>query len=208
MRTRLPLSLLLVCAFSAAGVQGVAASTDCDQWLKQYKDELANAAPVQHLKHHILHHLHRKPQIAMAIYIPPVHRPVMPKLTPAEMLRRFHILCDTPDNQADLPPAPVPNFLMAPPDTPTEISTLMTPQVPGQTPPSHNTTTTESTPPSFPGTPGIPGGLGTSFTPPPDGGVGGAPVPPVPPVPEPSSLVLLLTGAAGLLVRRSLVATK
>lgn len=203
MRKRLSLFILLFAITSVAGLKAVAASTDCDKWLKQYQDELANAAPVQHLKkhvHHLAHLVKPHPRVAVAA-IPPVHRPIVPKLTPAEMLRRFHVLCDTPTEEAEITPTESPAFLVpaivTPP--PVEIATAAIPPLPGV--PVTSTTPVTPVSPIIPpppvGAPGLP------IIPPP--GQPGQPTQPItpvtPPVPEPSSIVLMLTGVAGIATR-------
>lgn len=215
MRKRTLLFLFLFSISSIAGVKSVAASTDCDKWLKQYRDELANAAPVQSVKHHIHHLVHRTapPKRTVVAAIPPVHKPVVPKLTPAEMLRRFHILCDTPTEEVALTPEFTPGLLEVPTSIPlTEIATALVPALPGAPPvapalPPVATVTPVTPPgpigaPTIPILPGTPGAPGTPVTPGGPGGPGGSTTPVVPPVPEPASLALMLTGVAGIAVRR------
>ena len=218
MRKRIPLFITFLAISSVAGLKSVAASPDCDKWLKQYQDELANAAPVKKVVHHVRHLVHRtqpkKP--VLAHYIPPVHKPVVPKLTPAEMLKRFHVLCDTPEDEVELQPAMTDGFLpvlvVAPP--PTEIATGIVPPLPGMP-----VMTSQPVPPVTPilppppvGAPGLPIIPITPNVPITPGQPGGpTPIVPIqpgqpitpgtpatPPVPEPSSLVLMLTGAAGI----------
>lgn len=201
---------------SVAGLKSVAASTDCDKWLRQYQEELANAAPVKHVLHHVHHLVHRtqpKPKVAV-LAIPPVHRPVVPRLTPAEMLKRFHVLCDTPEEQAAVTPQEVTDFIVpaavAPP--PTEIASAVVPPLPGApiaaTSPVQPVTPIIPPPPggapglpipvspSQPVSPGQPGGpypVGPGQPAPPT-----TPITPVAPTPEPGSIVLMLTGLAGI----------
>ena len=209
MRKRPLLFLFLFSISSLAGVKSVAASTDCDKWLKQYRDELANAAPVQSVKHHIHHLVHRTapPKRVQVAAIPPIHKPMIPKLTPAEMLRRFHILCDTPTEEVELTPEVTPSLLEVPQLPPIEMAIAVIPPLPGSTPIAPGlppvATVTPVLPPPPAGAPGLPispTGPGTPVTPgtPP----GGTVTPVVPPVPEPSSIALMLTGVAGIALRR------
>lgn len=204
---------------SVAGLKSVAASTDCDKWLRQYQQELANAAAVKHVMHHVHHLIHRtQPRPQTAVFrIPPVHRPVAPKLTPAEMLKRFHVLCDVPEEQADVTPAEVTDFIVpptiAPP--PTQIATAVVPPLPGApitavtpvTPVSPivppppggapllpiSVTPSQPVMPIQPGQPGGPTPIGPGQPAPPV-----TPITPVAPTPEPGSIVLMLTGLAGI----------
>ena len=219
MRKRLPQFLLFVAISSVAGLKSIAASPDCDKWLKQYQDELANAAAVKKVAHHVHHLVHRTHpmQPARVAYIPPVHRPVVPKLTPAEMLKRFHVLCDVPEDEVELQPAMTTGFLPVPLVTPppTEMATAIVPPLPGVVVPNGQPLqpVTPLLPPQPVGAPGIPltpglpilpGQPGTPVTSQPSQPVTPG-VPVAPPVPEPSSLVLMLTGAAGIgsrLIRR------
>jgi hypothetical protein len=210
---------------TVVGFRSVSASTDCDRWLQQYKEQLANYAPVRHVRHHIRHLLHRttpKPRLLNA-YIPiPVHRYVRPKLSPQEMMRRFHILC------GDLPPDEVtftPALLVLPPYGPPPLTELTSTEAPPSSlvPPIADTTPTGSAPsvpfvgpngppesfippgsfvpsgPIFPGLPGAPGSSGSTGS----TGSTGPISPVVPPVPEPASLLLLLTGLAGVAILHS-----
>ena len=218
MRKRLPYFLLFVAVSSVAGLKSIAASPDCDKWLKQYQDELANAPAVKKVVHHV-HHLvhHPRPQrLVNAAYIPPVHRPVVPKLSPAEMMKRFHVLCDVPEEEVEVQPAMTEGFIPVPLVTPppTEMATAIVPPLPG-----HPVLTSQPVQPVSPVLPPAPvGAPGIPFVPITPGGPilpgqpgGPTPVLPVqpgqpitpgtpatPPVPEPSSLVLMLTGAAGI----------
>jgi hypothetical protein len=203
MRKRLLLIALMLSIITLVGFKSVAASTECDRWLQQYKEQLANYTPVKHVRRRIHRFLHPRPRVVSTSI--PVPHLVRPKLSPAEMLRRFHILC------GDLPPEEIPfkpALLVGPPFPPpfTELTSsevppnILVPPVAAVTPvetasnsPGPGTTPTSPiTPPFVPTGPGI-GGVAAPPTGP------GQSTPVIPPVPEPASLVLLLTGFAAIL---------
>jgi hypothetical protein len=167
--------------------------------LQEYRQQLAESRPVRHIRHRIRHLLHPKPRVVRvaASY----HHLVRTRLSPGEMLRRFHILCgDLPPDEVPLSPA----LLVAPPPLPpfTELTFAEIPPSPAPSPtPAITPVDNSSGPPLM--APIVPSG-GSPFLPPGTGPGTVSPVAPVvPPVPEPSSFVLLLTGFAGILTYNS-----
>jgi hypothetical protein len=218
MRKKLLLITAMLSVLAVVGFKSVSASTNCDRWLQQYKEQLANYTPVKHVRRHVrslLQRTTRKPHLLNA-YIPiPMHRYVQPKLSPEEMMRRFHIVCgDLPPDETSFTPA----LLVLPPFGPPPFTELTSTDVPPSaiSPPIADITPAGDSPHlpndgpngppgsflppgSFvPSGPSIPSGFSGS-----SGSAGStgpiAPISPVlPPVPEPASLILLLTGLAGV----------
>lgn len=209
MRYKLFACSCLLIAVSAGGVKTLAASPDCARWVREYQQGLAKRAALA--KKHVVHaarHL-GVPRPKMTYASVPVHRLRPAKLSPAEMLKRFRVLCgeDLPDEPiaASFVPTSLDALVLPPvlfPDAapftdyspPTPFVPVPSPLVAGIPP------TTQGLPPA--GTPvfGFPGIPGTT-TPgipvvPPVPPTTSVPIPPVvpSPVPEPGSLVLLLTG--------------
>lgn len=194
MQKRLLLVALMISLLSVVGFKSVSASTDCDRWLQQYKEQLANAPPVKHVRRRVKHMLHRTTPKPHPVRVSrPLYRPyVRPRLSRQEMLRRFQILCgDLPPEETPVIPAFLPTPL-GPPPAFTELTSMEVPPI-LPTPPTTEVTPTPNTP-STPIVPSVP------ILPPvvPNTPVG-PPTPVIPPVPEPSSIVLLLTGLAGVL---------
>ena len=210
---RKPLFLLLVFALIVTTARGVSASTDCQRWLADYKKALADKASTQKLlaaKHRARAYAHRK---LVQLTTPAPHpaptriSSVRPHLTPAQMLKKFDLLC------GELPVDPTPQVLdarMAPDEFISEMS--MGGPVDLDSAPGDETLLAENTPPEYDGPPAntevsSSGPYYPVFGPAP--GIGGGPgpivippvlppvVPPVAPVPEPGSIVLVLTGSAG-----------
>jgi hypothetical protein len=217
------LLLLTVIATASKGL----ASTDCERWLAEYKKELAHKETVQRAwaaKNRARAFARRKIGHLIAPAVAPQPHPVrtvprQPRLTPAQMLKRFDVMC------GELPMEPVSQVLdgrMAPDEFISEMAmggpvetesalpgeTLLSSEEPV---PYSPVATTEGgsyggspiSPifgPTFGPMPGLPGpGVVIPQLPavPPV-------IPPISPVPEPSSLLLMLTGASGavLAVRR------
>ncbi len=196
MRIRVFAYSVFLIAASAGSVKTLAASPDCARWVREYQQGLAKRAAIA--KKHVVH---------AALYIPRPARKQKPlahlrpvKLSPQEMLKRFRVLCgdDLPSEPVDVSfvPTNLEAMLLPPvafPDAApvTDIANPV-PFTPQPAPPVIPTTPTQVT--SSGGTPVIPSGPTV-------------PVVNVPsPVPEPSSLVLLLTGALGAvpLIKRRL----
>ena len=216
---RKPLFLLLTFALIVTTARGVSASTDCQKWLADYKKALADKAGTQRLlaaRHRARAYAHRK----LVELTTPAPKPVptrissiRPHLTPAQMLKKFDLLC------GELPVDPTPQVLdarMAPDEFISELS--MGGPVDLDSAPGDDTLIAENAPPAYDGPstntevptsgpyyPVFGPGAGSGFGP----GVAGVtpPVvlppaapplaPPIAPVPEPSSILLLLTGGAG-----------
>lgn len=220
MRKRLFTFSALFVLLAAVSIQTVsAASTDCDRWLREYKQALADSQPVKTLvaaKKHVRGVVPAKKTVAATS---PVHHIRTPKLSPQEMLRRFHILCGDlpPDNEVGLVPQ-TPLQMLVPRSLDIPVTDVMAPPVALTPPPVTGGTPTQiglvATPPlgvippviSVPSQPGTPGSPSSPTTP-----TGGdmpptSPITPITPdtpvtpapVPEPSSLILMLTGFAGL----------
>ncbi len=211
---RKPLYLLFIFALIVTTARGVSASTDCQKWLADYKKALAEKTSTQKLlaaKHRARAYAHRK---IVQLTTPATPHPtptrvssVRPHLTPAQMLKKFDLLC------GDLPVEPTPQVLdarMAPDEFISEVS--MGGPVDMDTAPGDDTLLAENAPPAYDGPPAnteVPssGPYYPVFGPAPGIGGGGVPpivppvippvVPPVAPVPEPGSIVLLLTGSVG-----------
>jgi hypothetical protein len=204
-KVSLPMRLKTVacaCLLVAATVGGArtlaAASPDCARWIKEYQQGLSRRAVLgkKHLVKAAHHLVVPKPHLQHVSTGPTRVRP--PKLSPAEMLKRFKVLCgeDLPDEV--LPVAFVPTgleeTLLPLVDTPGDNDTIAGLTGNG-TPPPFTPLPPEGLPPSI--TPPITGVPPTSGLPP----TTGFPpiIPPVTPitpspVPEPGSFLLLLTG--------------
>lgn len=222
---RKSLIFLLCFAMMVMAAGGVSASTDCERWLADYKRALAEKPTTQKLlaaKHRARVYTHRT--IAqMRADGTPVPHPVRlastrPHLTPAQMVKRFDVLCGA------LPMDPqVLDARMAPDEFISEMSLggpVDAESVPDDTMIAENNLPTYDGPSATPATttggyfaptygpvfgggmPGLPGAL-------PPSSPATTPIPPAAPVPEPGSWVLLGTGALGAagLLRRRLAAT-
>ena len=216
---RKPLYLLLIFALIVTTARGVSASTDCQKWLADYKKALADKTSTQKLlaaKHRARAYAHRK---LVQLTTPATPHPaptrissVRPRLTPAQMLKKFDVLC------GELPVDPTPQVLdarMAPDEFISEVS--MGGPVDVDTAPGDDTLLAENAPPAYDGppvttdssssgpyypvfgsAPGVGGGsVAPPITPPVIPPVVPPGAPPIAPVPEPSSIVLLLTGSLG-----------
>lgn len=211
--------LLLALIVIASASKGLA-STDCEKWLAEYKKELAHKVTVQRAldaRQRARNYARRKVAHLIAPAVAPQPHPVRisstrPHLTPAQMLKRFDLLC------GDLPLEATNQVLdgrMAPDEFISEMS-MGGPVDTEVLPSADSLLASEDFPPYVP-TGSSPGGdhSGQSFWPLygpiPIGGLGspsvGAPpvIPPVAPVPEPGSMLLVLTGtvaAAGTMWRQ------
>ncbi|WP_035347301.1 PEP-CTERM sorting domain-containing protein [Edaphobacter aggregans] len=214
------LVILLVCA--SAGVR-VHASTECERWIAEYRNDLAHSNAVKRAnaaRHRLHRYVHRKiaalthPKPTPKPYVLPAHR--RPPMSREEMLRKFELACgDLPEDTpalGDLPQDPMPAFLAyrKPDEMPLESDS------PGflalAAPPSYAGGGVGYPTGGYggvypPGFGGFPGGGGTHgqtpFNPPATGTGGDNPPPPPPPpptaeAPEPGSLVLMATGLAGV----------
>lgn len=111
---RKPLLLLLTFALIVTTARGVSASTDCQRWLADYKKALADKTSAQKLlaaKHRARAYAHRK---LVQLTTPATPHPaptrvssIRPHLTPAQMLKKFDLLC------GELPVDPAPQVLDA-----------------------------------------------------------------------------------------------
>ena len=214
------LFLLLALTIIASASKGLA-STDCEKWLAEYKKELAQKTSVQQaLNARERARRYAKRQVGHLISPAAAPKPhplrvstTRPHLTPAQMLKRFDLLC------GELPidsPNQVLDGRMSPDEFISEMS--MGGPVDTETMPGDNTLiATEDAPPYTPGE--VSSGKGGTvpvwpiYGPVPSGGSYIAPLSSPPPVlvpvssvPEPNSLVLMLTGAlgAGVGIRRRL----
>ncbi len=212
-------ALLILLSFGVvvATVRGVSASTDCQRWVSDYKLALAQQASAQKLlaeKRRARAYAHRRLSQLTSGKSPTAHptriASTRPHLTPAQMVKRFELLC------GDLPMEPqVLDARMAPDDFVSEMS-LGGPVEVGDVSPDD--LLAENALPAYDG-PGVAGTVPSSgadvapFGPVYGSGPrGGAPgsLPPAPPpvgpeipiaaTPEPSSLLLLATGSLGALM--------
>jgi len=210
MRNRILVTAVLMVAIGGGAAESVATSPECERWIADYRQKLAQSHPVRAVEKQngrLKKYVHR--QIAVLTHKPKGTRqpstrdPLRPRFSPAEMVKRFQVLCgDLPPVQTAqmVPPVAIPT----PPITPRAMSRTTTPE--GFTP------TGGSNSPSLPGGSTPPGGGEAPPPPPvltpPSGGGGGTP--PVPPVPEPSTFALLFIGsissAGWLMLRRKTLA--
>jgi len=196
MRRRLILTLLLL-TVSVGTARTVAASPDCSKWVAEYRQKLENDQRVRravvaqrraraYARRKVAGYVKPKPRVVTASH----PRPRRPHLTPAEMMKRFNIVCgDLPNDETAtaLPPQLPPTFALARPFTPGVENTIPVDTPPPTIAPPVSPVTPE-TPlaPSFPTGPGIPP-------------IGPPVIPPTPPaVPEPNTLLMVASGVAGL----------
>lgn len=216
MRFRALATSCLLLAVSAGSMTTLAANPDCSRWIREYQDALAKRSV--RAKRHVVRAARRliipHPRLLHASV--PTHKKYSPKLSPAEMLRRFKILCgeDLPDDAvpAEFIPTSLTAELVQPsfPDAsplsdlgdapaafapPAPVATATPAQTPAVTlVPLGSFTPNAPTAPPLPinstsatGTPGS-GTTSTGTT----TGTGTTTTPS--PVPEPSTLLLLMTG--------------
>jgi len=211
-RMRRVLFLLLAFALIASASKGLA-STDCERWLAEYKNELAHKVSVQRAlaaRQRARSYAKRKVAHLIAPAVSPKPHPTRvsstrPHLTPAQMLKRFDLLC------GDLPVEASNQVLdarMAPDEFISEMS--MGGPVDTEVLPAADTLlASEDLPPYVPAESSLGTPSGQPFWPvygpiPTSSGFGAptstpsVPVlPPVAPIPEPSSVLLVLTGTLG-----------
>ncbi len=223
MRLRAIATSCLLIAVSAGSVTTLAANPDCSRWIREYQEALAKRSV--HAKRHVVraarHLVVPRPHLLRASV--PAHKKYTPRLTPAEMLKRFKILCgeDLPDDAT--PVQYIPTSLEAnlvPPaftDTPAlpdvdgvPVTFAPATPIPAATP--GQAVTPGATPAPFvPVAPAIPvvappgtttgtgttgtgtTGTGTTGTTGTTTGTGTTTTPS--PVPEPNTFILLVTGA-------------
>jgi len=191
-------SCLLVAASVGGAKTLAAASPDCARWIKEYQQGLSRRAVLG--KKHLVKAAHRLvvPHPHLLRVSAPAGRVRPPKLSPAEMLKRFKVLCgeDLPDEvmPAAFVPTGLEDALIPLVDTPANYDTLAgLPEGGGPSPFAPTPPTESGTPPNQP--PIVPTNGGGTTT----GGFPVAPiVPAVPvtptPVPEADTFILLLTG--------------
>ena len=222
MRNRILVTAVLMVAIGGGAAESVATSPECERWIADYRQKLAQARPVQAVEtqhKRLKKYVHR--QIAVMTHKPngtrlaSAHDPLHPRFSPADMVKRFQVLCgDLPPVQTSqlIPPVATPTAPITPLAIPATPPGGNTPPISASTPPGLGGSAPPAgggpPPPVLPPPPG--GGGGGGDTPPTDGGGGGTPPPP--PVPEPSSLALLLVGglssAAWIAGRRRLNMTR
>lgn len=211
--------MLLFSSFSCFAPQ-IYASADCDRWLAEYKQGLLQKRVERRIaaaRHRLqLAAQHRLSNVVFHPHLPThphVHRASLPKNAgPLARLKRFALECGDliPSSPSKVDVATIPTTGLLPPAPPEEVLTLLSlsqppttiipPVVPGTQPPMLSTLPPPSAGTFPPPSVGIFPPTGPGVFPPTGPGVFPPTLPSTPPVvpspvPEPSSFVLVLTGA-------------
>lgn len=172
---------IILCSGMSCLAPVLYASTDCSRWLAEYKQGILQRRAARRL-------LAAKYRIVRLVHRPaPVHKhPMKHRMGPLESLRRFQVDC----GDADAPIVPSETALIAPPPIEPKPAFVSFNEAPPELPPPGQPVVSEVPPLAL-----------VPLTP---------ITPPSPPseVPEPSTLLLVLTGAGSalLVTRRRLVA--
>lgn len=130
--TRALIFITLLISAASCLAPGLYASTDCDRWIKEYRQGILQARAARRLriaKAHLLQVVHRPRPVTP-------HRHIHHQMGPLEALRRFQIDCGTLDEPLLPPVAAVipPIMVETPPLENTTIAELTTPELAPLTP--------------------------------------------------------------------------
>lgn len=154
MRNRILVTTVLMVAIGGGAAESVATSPECERWISDYRQKLAQSHPVRTVeKQHgrLKKYVHR--QIAVLTHKPTgtrlasTHDPLRPRFSPQEMVKRFQVLC------GDLPPVQTSQMI---PPVELPVAPVMPLSVPGT--PEGLTPTGGSSIPSLPEGSSPPGG--------------------------------------------------